>query len=79
LLDLQVMLADECEKVFNVVAGVDDHGFARSLVADDRAVALQRPDREDFVDHASLDHGSIVASREYLVPGTLSRVPTGEN
>jgi hypothetical protein len=54
LLDLQVMLADKRENVFNVIAGVDDHRFARGFVADDRAVALQRPDGEDFVDHTSI-------------------------
>jgi len=57
LFDLQVVLADEGEDVFDVVAGVDDHGFVGGLVADDGAVALQRADGEDFV-----DHGSIVAS-----------------
>ena len=51
LFDLQVVLANEGENILNVVAGVDDHGFARGLVADDGAVALQRADGEDFVDH----------------------------
>jgi hypothetical protein len=54
LLDLQVMLADEPEDVLNVIAGIDDHRFASGFIADDRAVALQRPDGEDFVDHASI-------------------------
>jgi hypothetical protein len=54
LLDLQVVLAEEREDVLNVVAGVDDHGFASRFVADDRAVALQRPTGKDFVDHASI-------------------------
>jgi hypothetical protein len=62
LLDLQVMLAEEREDVVNVIAGVDDHRFARSLVANNRAVALQRPDGKDFVNHAS-----IVTSRQYPV------------
>jgi hypothetical protein len=52
LLDLQVMLADEREDVLNVIARIDDHGFAGGLVADDRAVALERSDGKDFVDHA---------------------------
>jgi len=56
LFDLEVVLADEREQIFDVVAGIDDHGFARRLVADDGAVALQRADGENFV-----DHGSIVA------------------
>jgi hypothetical protein len=57
LLDLQVVFANQGEDFFDVVAGVDDHGFVRGLVADDGAVALQWADREDFV-----DHGFIVAS-----------------
>jgi hypothetical protein len=65
LLDLQVMLAEERENVLNVVPGVDDQGFVRGLVANDRTVALQRPDGKDFVNHVS-----IVTSCEYLVPIT---------
>ncbi len=65
LLDLQVMLADDRQQAFDIVTGVDDHGFARGFVADDGAVALERPDGEDFVDHAS-----IVLSSERLVTST---------
>ena len=54
LLDFQVMLADEGEHVLNIVSGIDDHRFARDFVADDRAVALQRADRKDFVNHISI-------------------------
>lgn len=56
LLDLEIVLADESENVFDVVAGVDDHGFTRGFVSDHGAVALERADGEDFV-----DHGDIVA------------------
>jgi hypothetical protein len=45
------MLADDPEHVIDVVAGVDDHRFARSFVADDRAITLQGSYRENFVDH----------------------------
>jgi hypothetical protein len=62
LLDLQVMLADELENVFNVIAGVNDHRFTCGFVADDRAVALQRPDGEDFVDHASIVANWVLAT-----------------
>src|ERR1700691_6230761 len=67
LLDLQSMLAEEREHVLNVIAGVDDHRFARGFVADDGAVAVQRPDREDFVDHSS-----IVSSTEYPIASNRS-------
>src|SRR5579864_9783020 len=57
LLDLQVVLADESQNVLYIVTRIDDHSFAGSFVADDRAVALQRADGKNFV-----DHGDIVAS-----------------
>ena len=47
-------LGDEFEDLFDVVAGVDDHGFVRGLVSDDRAVAAQRAYGEDFVDHLAI-------------------------
>ena len=68
LFDVEIVLADDSEQVFDVVAGIDDHGFAGGLVADDGAVALQRADGEDFV-----DHGSIVAVSRGLKP--TSRCP----
>ncbi len=51
LLDLQIVLADDGQHVVNIVAGIDHHGFARCVVADDRAIALQRAHLDDFVDH----------------------------
>ena len=35
----------------NVVAGVNYDGFVGGLISEDRAVALQRADGEDLVDH----------------------------
>jgi hypothetical protein len=51
LFDLQVVFANEGENFLNVVAGVNHHGFASSLVAYHGAVALQGADGENFVDH----------------------------
>src|SRR5260370_40503585 len=51
LLDLQIVFVDDSLDVFDVVAGVDDHGFVSGLVADDGAIALQRADGADFMDH----------------------------
>jgi hypothetical protein len=48
---LKVMFANQSQNGFDFVAGIDDHGFAGGFVADDGAVALQRADGEDFVDH----------------------------
>jgi len=59
LLDLQIVFAEQSEDFIDIVAGVDHHGFARSLVADDGAVALQWADGKNFVDHED-----IVASKE---------------
>jgi len=53
LFDLQVMFADEIENLVNVIPGIDDHGFVGSLIANHRAVALQRADAKYFVDHIS--------------------------
>jgi len=52
LLHVKLVLADDGKNVFNVIARIDDHGFARGLVADDRAVTLQRADGQDLVDHS---------------------------
>src|SRR5258708_10544525 len=52
LLYYQVVLADDGENILNIVARIDDHGFVRGLVADDRAVTLQRADGKDLVDHS---------------------------
>ena len=51
LFDLKIVFADYAEDVFDLVAGVDDHGFVGGFVTDYRAVALQGADGEDFVDH----------------------------
>jgi hypothetical protein len=51
LLDPQVVLGDERENVLNIVAGIDDHGFAAGFVADDGTVALQGAHWNNFVDH----------------------------
>ena len=41
-LTLQIVLLNDGENVRDVVAGINDHRVPRSLVADDRAIALQR-------------------------------------
>src|SRR5579872_608 len=51
LLYLQVVFAHYCENVLYFSAGIDDHGFVRGLVANHRAVALQRANGKDFVNH----------------------------
>ena len=67
LLDLQVMLADEREDFLNVIPRVNHHGFAGGFVADDRAVALQRTDGKNLVNHRSIV-ASRLSSTEYQVP-----------
>jgi len=58
VLDLEIVFLEESKNIFEIIAGIDDHGFAGGFVSDDGAVALQGADREYFV-----DHGTIVASR----------------
>jgi hypothetical protein len=54
LLYLQIVFLDQGENVVNVIARIDDHGLVRSFVADNRAVALERTDGNNFVDHRSI-------------------------
>jgi len=51
LLGGEAVLGEESQDAADVVAGVDDDGFAGGLVAEDGAVALEGADAEDFVDH----------------------------
>jgi len=53
LFDGERVFGEESEDAGDVVAGVDDDGFAGGLVAEDGAVALEGADGEDFVDHGS--------------------------
>src|SRR6201999_3912493 len=54
LLQRELVLREESEDLRNVVAGVDDHRFAGRLVAENRAVALERADGKGLEDHASI-------------------------
>ena len=51
LLDFEIVFANQRQYVFDIIAGINDHPFARSLIADDRAIALQRADGDDFMNH----------------------------
>ena len=51
LLDGEVVLREFGDDAADVVAGIDDDGLAGGLVAEDGAVALERADDEDLVDH----------------------------
>ena len=50
----QAVLLDDSQDVLDLVAGIDHHRFARALVADDGAIALQRSDGNHLVDHKQL-------------------------
>ena len=62
LLDGEIVALEEGEDARNLVAGIDDDGLAGGLVAEDGAVALQRADGEDLVDHGDLDRGENLAT-----------------
>jgi hypothetical protein len=51
LLEGELVAGERRDDAIDVVAGVDDDGFAGGLVPEDRAVALEGADYEDFVDH----------------------------
>jgi len=48
----QVVLMDDGENILNIVARIDDHGFVCGLIADNRAVTLQRAHGKDFMNHS---------------------------
>jgi hypothetical protein len=54
LLDGERVFGEEGCDAGDLVAGVDDDGFAGDLVTEDGAVALERADGDDFVDHGFL-------------------------
>jgi hypothetical protein len=51
LLQSEFVSDEKREDLRDVVAGIDDHGLARGLVAEDGAVALEGADGEGFKDH----------------------------
>src|SRR6266851_678125 len=54
LLDGEVVLGEEGEDAGDVVAGVDDDGFAGGFIAEDGAVALEEAYGEGFEDHGEV-------------------------
>jgi hypothetical protein len=54
----EAMLRQPSENFGNVLPGVDDHGLAGGLIAEDGAVAAEHPDREGFKDHLGVPSGS---------------------
>src|SRR5215471_15692280 len=51
LLHLELMFFNDGKNVFNVIARIDNHSLASALIANHRAIALQRPNGKDFVNH----------------------------
>ncbi|MGA9875485.1 MAG: hypothetical protein WBQ21_06730, partial [Solirubrobacteraceae bacterium] len=48
----ELVLLEQLDDAGDVVAGIDDDGFAGGFVAKDGTVALERAYDKDFVDHA---------------------------
>ena len=51
LLDGEAVLLERADDAGDLVAWVDDDGFAGGFVTQDGTVALKETDGEDFVDH----------------------------
>jgi len=51
LLDLKIVPTNYFQNIVDIVAGIDHHRFMADLIPDDRAIALQWTDGENFVDH----------------------------
>ena len=58
LLDGELVLLQQGQDAADVIAGIDHDGLAGGLVAEDGAVALERTDSEDFMDHR--DHSRVL-------------------
>ena len=81
---VSAMARENRQDAVDVVARIDDHGFAGLLVAENRAVALQHAHRQDLVDHIPIVYsgcgyhpmvyesfgGILVAERQKVVSGS---------
>src|SRR5207245_8339047 len=73
LFDLKIMFADQRQDIFDVISGIDDHRLARALISNHGTIALQRPDRKDFVNHKKVSLWLSVVSRSLLKTEALFR------
>src|SRR5580698_10518214 len=69
-LHAQFVLCQNGQNLIDLVAGVNDYGFAALLVAKNRTIALQYADWQDFVDHSLIVAGR---SRSRLGPSTEAK------
>ena len=51
LAQVEAMLLQPGENLWNVISRIDNDGFTRNLVAQDGAVAMERADWKAFKDH----------------------------
>jgi len=54
LFDSQMMFFSDCNDGADIVSGVYDHTFMRAFVADDGAIALEHPNRKNFMNHVAI-------------------------
>ena len=73
LLHGELVLAHDGENARDIVARINHHGLAGALIADDRAVALQRADGNDLVDHEESLQFTVNSSQ--LWQSALRRTP----
>jgi hypothetical protein len=66
LLQSEFVAGEQGEDLRNVVAGIDDQGLAGGLIAEDRAVALQRSHGKRFEDHGSVWRKRLLLCRSAL-------------
>jgi hypothetical protein len=53
LLQREIVPTKDFDDGLDLIAGIDDDGFARDFVTDNGAVALERADGKDLVNHRS--------------------------
>ncbi len=60
-LHAQPVMLHHAQDLLGLIAGIDDHALPRDLIAEDRAVARQHPQRQNLVDHRFIVYSGGVA------------------
>src|SRR5690348_12934824 len=71
---LQIVLRKDLLHAVDLVAGIDDDGFLRCVVSHNRAVALQYPNRQNFMEHSPCYSNSLARNRSWIVNAHPCRV-----
>src|SRR5437763_1144454 len=68
---LHGVVGHDRQHVINVIAWINNHGFARDLIAHDGAIALQWSNRKNLMDHVAILAAFTDRSPQYWEVRTL--------